>query len=66
MGFRNWNLLFQLYFASQRHMVFYSPLNMMTIFLAQLVLVYLVALLIALLVEVPLLRLERLIVRRSL
>lgn len=56
----------QLYFASQRHMIFYSPLNMATIFLSQVVLSYLVALGLAVMIEVPLLRLERLIVRRSL
>lgn len=59
-------LTIQLYFASQRHMIFYSPLNMIMIFIGQIVLAYGVALLIAVLVEVPLLRLERLIVRRSL
>lgn len=56
----------QLYFASQRHMIYYSTLNFATIFLAQLFLTYAVALLIAVLVEIPLLRLERLVIRRSL
>lgn len=59
-------LTLQLFFASQRHMVYYSTLNMMAFFVAQLFFTYAVALLIAMLVEVPLLRLERLIVRRSL
>ncbi|GAU88231.1 hypothetical protein RvY_00971 [Ramazzottius varieornatus] len=59
-------LTLQLYFASQRHMVYYSPLNMTAIFLSQLVLAYLVALKLAVFIEVPLLRLERLLIRKSL
>jgi len=59
-------LTVQLYFASQRHMVFYSALNFVTIFVAQLVFAYGVALLMAILVEIPLLRLERLVIRRTL
>ncbi|OQV21570.1 putative Nose resistant to fluoxetine protein 6 [Hypsibius exemplaris] len=59
-------LTLQLHLASQIHMIYYSGLNMLCIFLAQLVLAYTVALLIAVLVEVPLLRLERLILRRAL
>ena len=55
-----------MYFASQRHMVYYSPLNMIAVFLSQLVLSYVVALFMAIYIEVPLLRLERLIIRKSL
>lgn len=59
-------LTLQMYFASQRHMVYYSPLNMIAVFLSQLVLSYVVALFMAIYIEVPLLRLERLIIRKSL
>ncbi|XP_055338678.1 nose resistant to fluoxetine protein 6-like [Paramacrobiotus metropolitanus] len=59
-------LTLQLYFASQRSMIFFSTINFITVFLSQIFLAYGAALFFAVLIEVPLLRLERLILKKTL